>query len=248
MPKERTEQYIQAGNLFEESVLKWFNGYLDEPLRVPTDADQMERTVDGTPIVVHLDADVERTGVPVESKTAGLFGPVLAPWGESGTDEIPEYEMLQAHCHMMATDTELCHIPTFLGGRGFQYFFAKRDNPIVELIRDQAIRFWEENVLKDIPPADCAPTLELVKQIRRVEGDPVTLTDEMVQEWLDAKEAATAADKVKKFHQAEILATLDGHEMGNCNLGDITNFEVNRKGYFCEPTTYRKLHLKKGKK
>ena len=247
-PVERTEHYIEAGNRFERSVLEWFNEYIDEPLRVPNQLDGMERTVDGTPIVVHLDAAVEKTGDPVEAKTTGLFGPIQTPWGESGTDEVPEYECIQAHCHLMATDRELCHVPAFLGGRGFQYFFVKRDNALVDLIREQAVTFWHENVLKDIPPAECAPSLAMAKRIRHIEGDPVALDPELIDFWLDAKENAKKYTKLVEFHQAEILAALDGAELGFCGGTEITNFSQNRKGYTVEPTSFRVLRLKKTKK
>ena len=251
-PKEKTQNYIQAGNLLELPVLKWCSTFLNEPIRFETEETQdigisMERKVEGTPIVVHLDGEVISTGDPVEGKTEGVDHPIIEPWGEAGTDEVPEYTCLQAHCHLMATDRELCHIPTFLGGRGFGYFFVKRDNKIVELIKRQAIDFWENHVLKDIPPENVAPSLAMAKRIRSVEGEPVALLDIIVQDWLDSKEAFATAKQVNDFHKAEVLAALDGVEIGTCNLGDITNFEQNRKGYTCEPTSFRVLRLKKRK-
>ena len=147
----------------------------------------------------------------------------------------------------MATDREICHVPTFLGGRGFGYFFVKRDNNIVELIKRQAIDFWENHVLKDIPPENIAPSLAMAKRIRTVVGETITIADETIQSWLDAKEAAKDAKKQVEFFQAEILANLDGVDTGTCELGDITNFVIKRKGYIVEPTSYRRLQLKKRK-
>ena len=244
-PKEKTQDYIQAGNLLERPVINWLAKFLD--ITISTEEERLERKVDGTPIVTHIDGEVMDSGDPVEVKTEGVDHPIIEPWGEAGTDEIPEYTLIQSHCHMMAMDREICHIPTFLGGRGFGYFFAKRDEGIVKLIREQAIRFWEENVLKDVAPENVVPSLGMIKRVRRVEGEPVELADEIVQQWLDAKEAATAAVKQKEFYQAEVLAALDGHEMGLSSLGDITNFEQNRKGYTVEPTSFRVMRLKKRK-
>jgi len=244
-PKERTQGYITAGNLLEQPILDWLGGYLQETIL--SEGGNMEGKVEGTPIITHMDGIVESTGDPVEGKSEGVDHPVLLPWGEAGTDEIPEHVLLQAHCHMMATDKEICHIPTFLGGRGFGYFFAKRDEIICRMIREQAIRFWEENVLGDKAPENVVPSLAMIKQIRHIEGDPVPLAEEMVQQWLEAKERATAANKEKEFFQAEILAALDGHDIGTCELGDITNKEQNRKGYVVEPSSFRVMRLKKRK-
>lgn len=228
-PKERTQDYITAGNLLEKPIIDWLWNFLDCD-SIITNPEAMERKVDGLPIVVHMDGIVESTGVPVESKSEGVDHPILLPWGEAGSDEVPEHVCLQAHAHMMATDREICHVPTFLGGRGFGYFFVKRDNKIVELIKRQAIDFWENHVLKDVPPENIAPSLAMAKRIRSVEGEAVTLADEIIQSWLDAKEVAKEANNRVKFHQAEILALLDGVEMGTCSLGDITNFKQTRRG------------------
>ena len=245
---ERTEDYITAGNLFEKPVIEWFREYIGQAVQEQDAEHDMERKVADLPIVVHLDGVMEETGDPVEVKTAGLYGPIQTLWGETGTDEVPEYECIQTHCHLMATDREICHVPTFLGGRGFGYFFVKRDNAIVDLIREQAIRFWEDNVLKDIPPENCAPTLAMAKRIRHVESDPVALDEEAVQMWLTAKERAKEAQAVVDFHHAELLAALDGRDMGTCALGDITHFEQNRKGYEVQPASFRVMRLKKAKK
>ena len=248
LPKEKTQSYITAGNLLERPIIEWLRGHLDcGPIN--TKPEDLERRIEGisAPIVVHTDGIVENTGIPVEGKSEGVDHPIQMPWGAAGTDEVPEYTYLQAHAEMMAFDRELCHVPTFLGGRGFGYFFVKRDEGIVKLIREQAIKFWEENVLKNVPPENVAPSLAMAKRIRSVEGGPVQLADEIVQAWLDAKEAATAADKAKKFHQAEILAALDGVEMGTCSLGDITNRKQTCKSYVVEQASFRVLRYKKKK-
>lgn len=254
-PKERTQGYITAGNLLEQPIIEWLRGHLDcGP--IVTRAENMECTIDGTPIVVHMDGIVRATNDPIEVKTEGVDHPMQLPWGEHGSDEVPEHVCIQAHCHLMATEREICHVPTFLGGRGFGYFFVKRDDRIVELIKRQAIDFWENNVLKDIPPENIAPSLAMAKRIRSVEGEPRQMDVEKVQAWLDAKEAATAAVNAKEFHHAGLLADLDGAEMGTYfEEGEdnvkvpriITNFSQNRKGYTCEPTSFRVLRLKKRK-
>ena len=241
-PKEKTEDYIQAGNLLERPVINWCEKFLG--MKIDTGEERLERRVEGLPVVTHMDGEVLDSGEPVEVKTEGVDHPISEPWGEAGTDEVPEYTLIQAHCHLMATDREICHVPTFLGGRGFGYFYVKRDNKIVELIKRNAIEFWENHVLKDIPPENVAPSLNMIKQIRSIEGDPVELPDELISLWQMAKDKAKEADAFKQECQAKILAALDGREMGFCSLGDVTNFKQNRKGYTVDPTSFRVLRLK----
>lgn len=256
-PKDRTESYITAGNLLEEPLVKWLSKYIGK--EIDTEPNRMEVVVTDmpVPVVVHLDGRILSTGNPAECKTEGVDHPMSTErrleWGESGTDEVPEDACIQAHAQLMATDRDICHVMTFLGGRGFQYFFVKRDNRLVEMIRKQAIHFWEEHVLKDIPPEDCAPSLTMIKQIRRVEGDPVTIDSAIVQKFIDSRDASLAADKAKTFHQAELLAHLDGAEIGVYDVSEegkiltryVTNFEQNRKGYEVKPSSFRVMRMKK---
>lgn len=255
-PKEKTQGYIQAGNLLEGPIIEWLGQFLGCG-KINTTPEEMEIAVHGTDIVVHMDGQVVATSEPIEGKSEGVDHPIIGPWGEAGTDEVPEYTCIQAHCHIMACDTELCHVPTFLGGRGFGYFFVKRDNKLIQLIKEQAGQFMDYNVGKDIPPENVVPSLGMIKRIRRVEGEPRELDSKKVQEWIDAKDVAIAAVKAKEFHHAGILADLDGAEMGTCELGIgdediktaflITNLSQNRKSYVVEQTSFRVLRLKKKK-
>lgn len=241
---EKKQDYITAGNLLENPIIKWLEKFLGE--RIIDLPGQLERTVKDTPIVTHLDGISERTGSPVEVKTEGVDHPVKMPWGEAGSDEVPEHVCIQAHVHLMATEREICHVPTFIGGRGFGYFFVKRDEVIVKMILEKSLRFWEENVLADKPPENVVPSLDIVRRIRPLEGE-IEIPDAFIQVWLEAKERETAAKHDKEFHQAEILALLDGRESGFCDTGLITNLEQSRAGYVVEPCSYRVLRLKKKK-
>lgn len=250
-PKERTQSYITAGNLLEKPMLRFLADHLHSVIQdIPS---KLEHKVDGTPIVVHMDGIVEKTGEPVEAKTEGVDHPMQLPWGEAGSDEVPEHVCLQAHAHMMALDREICHVPTFLGGRGFGYFFVKRNERLVKLIREQAIKFWEENVLKNVPPEACVPSLSMIRRIRSVEGEPKELSVGKVQAWLDAKEQATAAVKSKEFHHAGLLADLDGNPIGKYTVEEdgkkieryVTNYHQSRSAYSVEATSFRVLRPKK---
>ena len=242
---EKTEAYISAGNLLESPVLKWLEIRLGET--IITDPTMLERSVPDTPIVDHTDGLVMATNIPVEVKTEGVDHPILLPWGDAETDEVPEYTCIQSHVHMMAYDTEICHVPTFLGGRGFGYFFVKRDEEICKMIREQAVKFWHENVLADKPPENVVPDIDVIKRIRPMQGEPVEIPQNIVDAWQKAKDEESAIKKQKEFYQAEILALLDGRESGFCDTNIITNLEQSRAGYVVEPCSYRVLRLKKKK-
>jgi putative phage-type endonuclease len=241
---EKKQDYITAGNLLENPILEWLSKFLSET--IITSPIDLEKQVRGTPIVDHMDGIIKSNGDPVEVKTEGVDHPIRMPWGEVGTDEVPEYTCIQAHVHLMATEREICHVPTFIGGRGFGYFFVKRDEIIVKMILEKSLRFWEENVLADKPPENIVPSLDIVRRIRPLEGE-VEIPDALIKIWQEAKERETVAKHDKEFHQAEILALLDGRESGFCANGVITNLEQSRAGYVVEPCSFRVLRLKKKK-
>jgi len=231
----------EAGTILEESVLNWAQkgGYVSAFER------DVELAIPDTPIVVHIDAREIDSKRPIEAKTEGLFGPIIQTWGEPNTNEVPEYTCLQAQTHIWATDSDMCHVPSFLGGRGFGYFFVQRDEELLKLIRQGVADFWDR-VEKDIPP-DSQPSLAAAKRIRRVEGEPAKLNEEIVQKWLEAREKATAAEKEKDIAHATILAALDGKAEGICQQGLITNYMQSKKEHLVQACTYPVMRFKKGK-
>lgn len=244
-PNEVPTEYQEAGNILETSVLEWAN----QKKYVGSFRRDCEIVVPdlGFPYVDHSDAIEDATRNPVEVKTEGLFGPVRMPWGDAGSNEVPEYTYIQCQGHLMATGADICHVPTFLGGRGFGYFFVERDEKLIEIIKEQALKFWHEYVLKDFPPPYSVPTLDLIKKIRRVEGEPVELDDKMVQTWLEVKNAAKVAIAAKDCAHAQLLACLDGNQEGTCSHGLITNYEQSRKAHEVKASTFRVMRLKKQK-
>lgn len=216
-----------AGQRFEPGVLDWFSRTINLGKVTQKNLERIVKDIE-VPIKVHPDAILEGTNEPIEAKTEGLYGPILEPWGDEGTDEVPEHVCIQAHCQMMALDVDLCHVPTFLGGRGFGYFFVRKDIKLMRLIREQAVHFWENHVLKNVPPEECAPRLENIKKIRRIEGEPVKLNNELVKEFILAKEACSRAEAYKNEMQAKVLAVLDGNEIGESEDYYITNFRQSK--------------------
>ena len=227
--EEKVEDWQEAGNILESSVIDWAQkkGYFKDVERDP------EIAVPDTPIVVHIDAVERETGNPVEVKTEGLYGPLWNTWGEVGTDEIPEYAYIQAQTHLMATGKDVCHIPAFLGGRGFCYYYTERDEELQEIIREQALKFWNEYVLTDTPPYDSVPTLELAKKIRHVVGDPKELDPELVAILEEVDGRANHWSREKDKAKAAILAALDGRQEGV--YGDptrmVTHYEQKKTSF-----------------
>jgi len=214
---------MQAGTFFEDGVLRFAEEILG-PLRR-----NQYRVATGFPLASNIDALVVGSDEPVEAKTAGLFSRLPEDWGDEGTDEIPDYIIIQTHVHMLCVEREICHVPTFLGGRGFQLFRVNWDNEIMDVIRDKSLDFWENYVETKNPPPDVIPSLEVAKRMKRELEKVVEIDNQIVQNWLNAKENLKHAELMKDGAEAEILAALGDAEAGKCDLGMVTYFEQQQR-------------------
>ena len=238
--KERgNNQSLYAGNAFEDGVLQFAETSLGKLRR-----NQYRSAKDrGLPIGANVDALVKDTGLPVEAKTAGLYGPLMENWGEEGTDQVPDRVIIQAQVHLICTLTDLCHIAAFLQGRGFMMFQVPADKVVQDYICETALNFWNNNVIKDIPPQNVTPSLEIVKRVRREPKSIADVDHAMIDVWKAAKDVLNAAKKTKNEAEAALLAAMGNAEAGASAAGNVTYYEQTRKGYVVQDSAYRVLRF-----
>lgn len=86
----------------------------------------------------------------LECKTASEY--VKDQWGESGTDDIPLYYILQVHQYMDLLDADECDVAVLIGGSDFRVYTVKYDPIIAKGIQDRVVDFWNNRVLTDTAP------------------------------------------------------------------------------------------------
>jgi predicted phage-related endonuclease len=160
----------------------------------------------------------------VEAKTAALFGPLMEEWGEDGTDDIPQRVIVQSYVHMACTGTDSCHVVSFIGGRGFAYHCIEKDDELMQMICEEAKRFWTEHVVANVPPADITPSRKIIRRVRRTPDKIVKLDDDLVNRWLDSKAEVSMAKEAQEMIETEMLAVMDDAEAGQCSVGMVTFF------------------------
>ena len=240
--QETTSDVMQAGTWLESGVLEFASSRLGEINMHPG-----SKAIPNSPIVVNTDGLLVAKGEPIEAKTAKLFGPSGEWWGDEGTDEIPDRVIVQCMAHLLAWPASVCHVPALIGGRGFVLYAVPFNQTIANVILDAAGKFWNENVLKDIPCEGSTASLQVVKMLKRTPNKVVGIDPDLVTRWLSAKEAKSAAEKAADQAQADMLAALQDAEAGQAGEhGAVTYLSQNRAGYKVEPTSYRVLRLKKG--
>lgn len=218
-PEQREKAWLEAGNLLESGVLKWAEGELGAIRTEQEDGSALFRKAQGFPLGSHADGERECNEEPVEGKTAGIFGPILEPFGEPGTDELPDRIIIQAHVHMLCWEKDICWVPVLLGGKGFVMYHVKLDSVIMGEIQDKSLEFWEEFVEKDTPPPDVMPSYPIAKRMKREPGKTVPIETVLVVNWQNAKESVKLAKDIKEAAEAEMLAALGDADGGQCDLG-----------------------------
>lgn len=240
-PKETDA--MSAGNFFEDGVLAQATVELGPLIR------NQYRSAPELYLGANIDALVVATKKPVEAKTSGMFGPVMGNWGEAGTNTVPPHVLIQCHVHMLVTKQDHCHVPAFLGGRGFVMYEIPRNNQLAEHIALEAVKFWEDHVLADIPPEDSLPSEQTIKLTRRVPEKVIQIEEDFwLKEWLHAKDVVKSYESVAKTAKANLARLLGDAEAAEFPDGTaITYYEQSRKGHVVEPSTPRVLlHKKKG--
>jgi len=209
------------------------------------------------PMVATLDARLIATNEPVEAKTSGLVGPAPADWwGEDDSDEVPDAYIVQTHVQMMAVRRavkvgdwdgpmpELAHVAALIGGRGFKPYRVHYSQPLADLIHERAVEF-AEMVRDGVEPEDVAPSIDVVKMMKREPGKVVQLDGDLLQQWREAKATEREAKKAAEEATALLLASLGDAEAGTCGeLGAVTYFEQERKEYTVKAGKFRVLRDK----
>ena len=234
----------RLGHYLEPAIIDYAEselGYLARNVRVP---------LHGSPIVSTLDA-LTTDGLPVEIKTAGMTGPLMGDWGEAGTDQVPDYYLVQVHTQLLCTGAEMAFLYALLGGRGVVKYEINRHSDLCKSLEEQLCQWWDRHIVKGEEPSRERASMDVLKRFKRVPERVVEIKDDL-SILLKTREMLAAEAKDLKQQQEEVdkclLMAIGDAEVGL--LGDgtkISYLEQQRKGYTVEPSSYRVLRVTKPK-
>ena len=160
----------------------------------------------------------------LECKTANPFA--MHDWGEVGSDEVPLPYLCQVAWYQAITKIEGADLAVLFGNSDFRIYEIARDKALEELIIQKALHFWNEHVLKDLPPppqsqADYqslfnkgdssksieaqAETLELTKRLQLLNGE-IEVREEEIS--LIKQNIMSQMGEAETLHyQGKVLAT-----------------------------------------
>ena len=120
----------------------------------------------------HIDRFVHGDGIAMpptkilECKTANPFA--QSDWGDVGSDQVPMSYLCQCAWYQAITGIDEADLAVLFGNSDFRIYAIKRDKELEELILEKATTFWQDYVLKDIPPP---PQSEADYQVLFKHGD-----------------------------------------------------------------------------
>jgi len=85
-----------------------------------------------------------------EGKTAGAH--MKYQWGPSESQEIPDYYMTQPAWYMPIFGYQHWDLSVLIGGQEYRVYRLERDMELEEMLYDAAHDFWNNHVLKEVPP------------------------------------------------------------------------------------------------
>jgi putative phage-type endonuclease len=97
-------------------------------------------------IIANIDRRVVGERAGLEIKTASQFK--AAEWN----DQAPIAYILQCMHYMYVTGYEYWYIAVLIGGNKFVHFKIERDESLIQAVVDREVDFWNNNVIKRIPP------------------------------------------------------------------------------------------------
>ena len=115
----------------------------------------------------------------LECKTANYYS--QRDWGEVGSDAIPLPYLCQCLWYLGITNLPEIDVAVLLGGTELKIYTIKKDIELETLIFEKAIFFWQEHVLKDIPPKpqsieDCQALFQKSVPGKTMEADNHAIT------------------------------------------------------------------------
>ena len=218
--EEIDNEAIHWGNVLEDVVAEEFTRRTGKKVRR---RNQTFRHKEHDFMHANIDRDVVGEKALLECKTTNAFN--IDAWeGE----QIPPAYMCQVQHYMAVLDYEKAYIAVLIGGQKFVWKEIERDDEFIELMIEQEKHFWNEHVLKEVPPEiDGSPSASelLNKMYPEDNGETIMLQSDDAETLIEAIESIKAEVKEKRDLQKEYENKLK-LMIGEARTGVTPRYEV----------------------
>ena len=160
-------------------------------------------------------------------------------------DGLPIEWYFQVQHYMAVTDLKKAYVAVLIGGNKFQYQEVDRDEETIENMIALQIHFWNEYVVKDIPPpADYNSGESLATLYPESDGSSVILpieSEQLVAEYLKIKVTEEDLKKSKAETENKLKALLKESESGVTPSGHKVSWKSYSQSRF-DTTKFKEAH------
>jgi putative phage-type endonuclease len=191
-------------------------------------------------MLANIDARIEDGGI-LECKTADAR--VAKEWGETDSDFIPDEYLLQCAHYAIVFDAPYVDLAVLIGGNDFRIYTYKRNSDLEDVMVAREKEFWENHVLKNIPPKPI--TVGDLANIAKTNGNMKTADDaikKLVEKLKEVEKTIKSYEDQKtalSFTVKQIIGDYDGllDEYGN----PLATWKIQQANRF-DTTLFKKLH------
>lgn len=195
---EASKELFHFGNVLEQVVADEFSARRGVKVQK---RNQMIRSTDHPELVANIDRYIVGGGV-LECKTADKFTRHL--WGDSASDEVPEYYLTQVQHYMHVTGWHEGYLAVLIGGNEYRDYEIPYDAELADYCAARCVEFWNNYVAKDVPPPLTASD-DLSNAFQWVSGSTITATPE-IETLIEKIKELKSAKKEAETLEAELSA------------------------------------------
>lgn len=149
-------------------------------------------------------------------------------WGETGTDEVPTYYIAQFQWGMMITGAKVCAVAALIGADDLRLYYVHRNDELIDMLRQRAIAFWEEFVMKETPPP-MKTAADAERMLSKFSGVSVVATKDM-QRIVRYLKGVKAAEKRLELKRDEFEAAIKLTLAAACEMTPDGKFALVNEG------------------
>ena len=199
----------RRGNALEPYILDLYEEHTGQPLatREASIAYHSQYPF----LFANVDA-INNEGQVVEAKSSSAH--LKKMWGTPGTAQIPKMYLLQVAYYVEVRDCDYADIIVYFLDDTWAVYRYNRNLAFGKSILDLGVRFWEENVMKKVPPApmNTADVIRMFPEPNEIEQISVTgEIKEALENYKRAKEMARNAENLAEANKLTIAKYMKDH-------------------------------------
>lgn len=143
---EREGKRVLRGSAFADLFPGRHEAWMNHTLIHHKEFPHFLGTPDGVVCSPDVDMAIERG---LEIKNSGFKS---EEWGTAGTDHVPTHYLLQCQWYEMVTGINVWDLAVLFSGNRLEVYTIHANTELQQTMAEFANEFWENNVLKEIPP------------------------------------------------------------------------------------------------